>query len=74
MKGQEVIYLNFEDDRLLPIDACELDLILRAHDELFPDFSGKRRYVFFDEVQGVPSWEIYLRRLHDTEDARLFVT
>ena len=74
MKGQEVIYLNFEDDRLLPIDVGELDLILRAHDELFPDFSGKRRYVFFDEVQGVPSWETYLRRLHDTEDARLFVT
>ena len=71
---RQLIYLNFEDDRLLPIDVRELDLILRAHDELYPEFSGRRRYVFFDEVQGVPSWETYLRRLHDTEDARLFVT
>ena len=39
-------------DRLLPIDVRELDLILRAHDELYPEFSGRRRYVFFDEVQG----------------------
>jgi len=71
---RQLIYLNFEDDRLLPIDVGELDLILRAHEELYPEFSGGRRYVFFDEVQGVPSWETYLRRLHDTEDARLFVT
>ena len=42
---RQLIYLNFEDDRLLPIDVGELDLILRAHDELFPDFSGKRRYM-----------------------------
>jgi len=71
---RQIVYLNFEDDRLLPIDARELDLILRAHDELYPGISGRRRYVFFDEVQNVPSWETYLRRLHDTEDARLFVT
>lgn len=71
---RQLLYLNFEDDRLLPIHARELDLILRAHDELYPEVSGRRRYLFFDEVQGVPSWEAYLRRLHDTEDARLFVT
>jgi hypothetical protein len=71
---RQLIYLNFEDDRLLPIDVRELDLILRAHDGLYPECSGRQRYVFFVEVQGVPSWETYLRRLHDTEDARLFVT
>jgi hypothetical protein len=71
---RQLLYLNFEDDRLLPIHARELDLILRAHDELYPEVSGRRRYLFFDEVQGVPSWETYLRRLRDTEDARLFVT
>ena len=49
---RQLIYLNFEDDRLLPIDVRELDLILQAHDELYPEFSGRRRYVFFDEVQG----------------------
>ena len=40
-----MIYLDFDDDRLLPIDAGELDLILRANDELFPDFSGNWRYM-----------------------------
>jgi predicted AAA+ superfamily ATPase len=71
---RQILYLNFEDDRLLPIQIPELDLILRAHDELYPDVAGRRKYLFFDEVQRVPSWETYVRRLHDTEDARLFVT
>jgi predicted AAA+ superfamily ATPase len=71
---RQLLYLNFEDDRLLPIQTGELDLILRAHEELYPEFSDEKKYLFFDEVQNVPSWEIYLRRLHDTEDASLFVT
>lgn len=71
---RQLVYLNFEDDRLLPIQVRELDVILRAHEELYPEVSGRRKYLFFDEVQSVPSWETYLRRLHDTEDARLFVT
>lgn len=71
---RQLVYLNFEDDRLLPIQVSELDLILRAHDELYPEVSGRRRYVFFDEIQRVPSWETYLRRLHDTENVCLFVT
>jgi uncharacterized protein len=71
---RRLLYLNFEDDRLLPIRTGELDLILRAHEELYPEVVGQAKYLFFDEVQNVPAWETYLRRLHDTEDARLFVT
>jgi hypothetical protein len=67
-------FLNFEDDRLLPIEVRELDVILRAHDELYPEVSGRKRYLFLDEVQNVPAWETYLRRLHDTENACVFVT
>jgi predicted AAA+ superfamily ATPase len=71
---RRILYLSFEDDRLLPLHAGELDLILTAHEELYPKVAGQRRYVFFDEVQNAPSWETYVRRLHDTEDVSLFVT
>jgi predicted AAA+ superfamily ATPase len=70
---RQMLYLSFEDDRLLPIQAGELELILRAHEELYPETARRRKYLFFDEVQNAPSWEIYLRRLHDTEDVSLFV-
>lgn len=71
---RQMLYLNFEDDRLLPIQTDELDLILRAHEELYPEMTGRRKYLFFDEVQNVPAWETYVRRLYDTEDVSLFVT
>lgn len=71
---RRMIYLNFEDDRLLPIRPRELDLILRAHDELYPEFAGQRRYLFFDEVQNAPGWQQFIRRLDDTEDVRIFLT
>ena len=71
---RRMLYLSFEDDRLIPIQAGELSLILRAHEELYPEVSGQRKYIFFDEVQNAPSWETYLRRLHDTEDVSVFVT
>jgi predicted AAA+ superfamily ATPase len=69
-----LIYLNFEDDRLQPLRAEELDLVLRCHRELFPETIGQRCYLFLDEVQNAPGWERWIRRLHDTEDIGLFVT
>ncbi len=71
---RQVLYLNFEDDRLSPILPNELDLILRAHEELYPELSDRKKYLMLDEVQNVPGWEAYVRRLHDTEDVHLFVT
>jgi len=69
-----LLYLNFEDDRLQPLRAEELDLILRCHRELYPETIGQRCYLFLDEVQNVPGWERWVRRLHDTEDVEVFVT
>jgi len=71
---RRIVYLNFEDDRLHPIQAGELDLVLRCWHEVFPETTGQRRYLFLDEVQNVPGWERWVRRLCDTEDVEVFVT
>ncbi len=71
---RQILYLSFEDDRIFPVDTSELDLVLKAHRELFPDAAETRRYVFFDELQNVPEWERYVRRLHDTENVSIFLT
>lgn len=69
-----ILYLNFEDDRLYPVKPKELDLILQAHRELFPDTGSTRRYIFLDELQNVTEWERYVRRIYDTEDVSIFLT
>jgi len=71
---RQMILLNFEDDRLLPIKSQELDLILSAHTELYPELADRRKFFFFDEIHNAPRWESFVRRLHDTQDAQIFLT
>jgi predicted AAA+ superfamily ATPase len=69
-----MLYLNFEDDRLQPIHEGDLDLVLRCFRELYPNSVGEKVYLFLDEVQSAPGWELWVRRLHDTENIEIFVT
>lgn len=69
-----IVYLNFEDDRLNPIHAEELDLVLRCLRELYPETVNQRVFLFLDEVQNVFGWERWVRRIHDTEDVEVYVT
>jgi hypothetical protein len=71
---RRIVYLNFEDDRLYPIRAKDLDLILRCWHEVFPETAGQHKYLFLDEVQNVTGWERWVRRIGDTEDIEVFVT
>ncbi len=71
---RRIVYLNFEDDRLNPIRAEELDLVLRCLRELYPETLNQRVFMFMDEVQNVSGWERWVRRIQDTEDVELYVT
>lgn len=61
----EMLYLNFEDDRLAQFDVSDFTLILEAHAEMY----GKRPMLFLDEIQVVDGWEKYARRLADSKYA-----
>lgn len=69
-----LLYINFEDERILPFSVKEFDLILEAYFELYPENKGKEIYAFFDEIQNVDRWEVAVRRMYDREKIRIFVT
>src|SRR3989344_3561503 len=71
---ERMIYVNFEDDRILPLSIEDMDSILESYYELYPENKNKELYLFFDEIQNIENWEIYLRRIHDKEKVRIFVT
>ena len=71
---EAMLYLNFDDERLLPLGAAELARISETYYRLFPTHRDRKCYFFFDEVQNIPGWEVWLRRLVDTEPAQLAVT
>lgn len=67
---EEVIYLNFEDERI-PLKTEFLTQLLPTIKE---EFTGKTTYLFLDEIQNIPLWSKWLRRIYDTENIFLFVT
>jgi hypothetical protein len=69
-----VLYLNLEDERLLPLQAADLQRIPDAFFRRYPSLHGKPCWFFFDEIQNIPGWERFVRRLLDGGFIRLCVT
>jgi hypothetical protein len=57
-----VLYLNFEDDRLLPLTATKLADLLSDFYTLYPENHQQRCYLVLDEIQNVTQWEQVVRR------------
>ncbi len=60
--AEEILFINFEDERICDITKDDLHLILESYRELF---SHEQPYIFLDEIQNVKGWEHYARRLAD---------
>lgn len=70
----QILYLNFEDDRLSGLQLKDCQNILDAYYSLYPDNRKKECWFFFDEVQNVDGWERFVRRLLDTTDIHIVLT
>ena len=56
---EDMVYINFDDERLMGMTADELDLILQAYQSVY----NRTPVLFFDEIQNVEGWEHFARRL-----------
>lgn len=65
----DLLYINFEDERLIDFNADDLNLLLEIHLELY----DKRPILFLDEIQNIDGWEKFARRLADKK-YRVYIT
>jgi len=63
VRMEDILYLNFEDERILPITGSEMQVILDAYFELYPEKTSP--FIFLDEIQNVPDWDRFVRRMND---------
>ena len=59
----DILYVNFEDERLLEVTSEDLNVILEIGLELAGE--GEKPFIFLDEIQRVDRWENFVRRLAD---------
>jgi predicted AAA+ superfamily ATPase len=69
-----ILYLNFEDDRILPMDHKAMGQLIDAWYTLYPDNHDRCCYLFLDEVQNVEGWAVVLRRMLDTKNIQIYAT
>ena len=69
-----ILYINFEDDRLLPMGHKAMGQMIDAWYTLYPDNHNQVCYLFLDEVQNVGGWPLVLRRILDSKNIQIYVT
>jgi predicted AAA+ superfamily ATPase len=75
LKRENVLYVNFFDDRIQEPLQGNLNLILEAYFSLYPEKKGHEEvFCFFDEIQEIRGWEAFVDRLMRTERCRVFIT
>jgi len=60
---------NFDDDRLVNFTLVDFETLL----EIFIELYGIEKTVYFDEIQNIPEWERFVRRLHD-QGYKIYIT
>jgi predicted AAA+ superfamily ATPase len=72
---QNILYLNFFDDRLHDLRKDNLGMITEAYYSIFPKKKNSETvYFFLDEIQSVPGWEPFVDRLMRTEKCDIYIT
>ena len=75
MTQQHLPHINFEDERLAGLTTGDLAMLVEEYYRRFPSFRGKEIVTWcFDEIQIVPGWERFVRRLLDSEKVEIFLS
>ncbi len=74
VKKKEILYINFEDQKLTDFSLNDLSMALEVFYEIYPENKSQKVWLFFDEIQNVERWEIFIRSILDKEEASVFIS
>ena len=64
LRDRKYGHLNFDDERLAGLETKDLNMVLEAFYEMY---GTDLEYIFLDEIQNVPGWELFANRLRRTK-------
>ena len=71
-EGKAALFLPLDDDRLYPPSIEDLSTLIKVFYELFP--TADEKYLFLDEIQNVPNWELFVKRAVEREGFKVLLT
>ena len=74
LSPEAVLWVGFDDERLSGMNVSDLDKVLEAYRELYPTQDLKDVYMFFDEIQLIANWELFVMRVFKSYCKNIFVS
>ena len=71
---EQILYIGFDDERLANMDVSDFDEILQAYRLMYPDRPLSSVYMFFDEIQIVKGWGLFVLRVYKSYCKNVYVT
>ena len=73
--AERAVYISFDDDRLAGLELAQLGFLLEEYYRRYPALRGRETVSWFlDEIQLVPGWERFVRRVLDSEKVEIVVS
>lgn len=71
---ERILWIGFDDERFHDMDTEGLDEVLTAYMEMYPAIPIKDVYMFFDEIQLIPHWELFILRVYKSYCKNIYVS
>lgn len=72
--SSRILYVDFEDDRLLPLTQEKLANIIDGFYSCYPENHNTTCYLFLDEIQNVQEWALVIRRIFSSKKIKIYLT
>lgn len=74
MDPRKILWIGFDDERFTGTDGDQLDKVIQAYRELYPDIPIREVYMFFDEIQLIENWHLFIIRLYKNYCRNIFIS
>lgn len=71
---KRILWVSFDDERLVRMKSDDLDMIIEAYREMYPDINLDDVYMFFDEIQLIDGWEYFVMRLYKHYTKNIYIS
>lgn len=74
IEKERILWVSFDDERLVKMDSDELGQIIEAYREMYPEIDLSTVYMFFDEIQLIENWEYFVMRLYKHSSKNIYIS
>ena len=71
---ERILWVSFDDERVVNMIPDEFDLIIEAYREMYPHIDMQSVYIFFDEIQLINNWEYFVMRLFKHYSKHIYIS